>query len=291
MGALLPGFNSAPLIFGRTAPGPTIVLAILALVVIVQIMAVAIALLSQGQTRSRTNDVFAQLAERLNGRYIPESIWTTGAPAIHFSHHGAPASIDIARGRSDSESFTQLRAPWPDDRMRMQVYPEPCLGWAGKLLGIEDLEIGSPEFDRVYLIRGNRPEAIRQVLSANVQECIERLRRFGEHADIFVAIGGGQLLIKKRGFLRSAERLDEFATVALQLFDGALATSQPGIEWMSGRSGGEIEPHCPVCGEPLKADVVRCVRCRTPHHRECWNYSQACAIYGCGEKKCHTTAP
>ena len=39
---------------------------------------------------------------------------------------------------------------------------------------------------------------------------------------------------------------------------------------------------CPVCGCPCKEDdVVSCPRCHTSHHRECWEYVGACAIFGC----------
>jgi hypothetical protein len=37
-----------------------------------------------------------------------------------------------------------------------------------------------------------------------------------------------------------------------------------------------------VCCEQLSQDVVFCVRCKTPHHRDCWEYSGGCSTYGCG---------
>jgi hypothetical protein len=38
---------------------------------------------------------------------------------------------------------------------------------------------------------------------------------------------------------------------------------------------------CPVCGDSDHADEVHCPRCRVGYHRECWDYSAGCAIYGC----------
>lgn len=39
---------------------------------------------------------------------------------------------------------------------------------------------------------------------------------------------------------------------------------------------------CPVCGEEL-ADrpLTRCPHCETPHHSECWDFCEGCAIYAC----------
>ncbi|MHC5539232.1 RING finger protein, partial [Singulisphaera rosea] len=47
----------------------------------------------------------------------------------------------------------------------------------------------------------------------------------------------------------------------------------------------EIEsPICKVCGEPIVTPGVLCVACRTPHHRDCWEFVGSCSIYGCTGK-------
>lgn len=38
---------------------------------------------------------------------------------------------------------------------------------------------------------------------------------------------------------------------------------------------------CPVCCESIRQTAVQCARCRTPHHRECWDYAGTCAMYAC----------
>lgn len=39
--------------------------------------------------------------------------------------------------------------------------------------------------------------------------------------------------------------------------------------------------HCPVCGDPDPAERVTCPVCGVSYHRECWQYFEGCAIYGC----------
>jgi len=41
------------------------------------------------------------------------------------------------------------------------------------------------------------------------------------------------------------------------------------------------EGTCQVCGASMKGGTVRCETCRTPHHRECWNYLGRCSTYAC----------
>jgi hypothetical protein len=45
--------------------------------------------------------------------------------------------------------------------------------------------------------------------------------------------------------------------------------------------GGE----CQVCGSRMEEPVIRCEACRTPHHRECWQYMGRCTTYACKGKR------
>ena len=38
---------------------------------------------------------------------------------------------------------------------------------------------------------------------------------------------------------------------------------------------------CPVCGDEITEDFTTCPRCEVPHHRDCWEFSRGCAVYGC----------
>jgi hypothetical protein len=38
---------------------------------------------------------------------------------------------------------------------------------------------------------------------------------------------------------------------------------------------------CPICTTPLRDPIVRCKRCSSPHHQDCWQYLGRCATYGC----------
>ena len=38
---------------------------------------------------------------------------------------------------------------------------------------------------------------------------------------------------------------------------------------------------CLVCGVSLEEEIRTCTRCETPHHIDCWEYSQGCAVFGC----------
>lgn len=46
-----------------------------------------------------------------------------------------------------------------------------------------------------------------------------------------------------------------------------------------------VDVRCPYCHDAIasRADAVRCGRCATPHHRECWaEHASTCSVHACG---------
>ncbi len=54
----------------------------------------------------------------------------------------------------------------------------------------------------------------------------------------------------------------------------------------------EVQPQglvCQVCGEGVgEREIVKCEKCETPHHRDCWDYAGQCSTFGCGSKGSRT---
>ena len=61
-------------------------------------------------------------------------------------------------------------------------------------------------------------------------------------------------------------------------FAGAEAVKADGVRF--GTTG-----ECQVCGSELGGNVVKCRRCGTPHHADCWKYTGRCSTFGCGSTK------
>jgi hypothetical protein len=63
-----------------------------------------------------------------------------------------------------------------------------------------------------------------------------------------------------------------------------MLTRASGIEFMAEdvvQPLGEVI--CKVCGDNIVSEMVFCRRCKTPHHADCWHFTGACSVYGCGE--------
>jgi hypothetical protein len=45
------------------------------------------------------------------------------------------------------------------------------------------------------------------------------------------------------------------------------------------------EARCGICGTGLGGSRTECRQCETPYHRDCWEYNQGCAIFGCSSRQ------
>jgi hypothetical protein len=261
------------------------------LLIVGVIVALAIAWsVAQAQQHAKTLE---RIAQRFRGRQEPGSLFMRGQVRLRFL--GYPALLKYVQHGKNS-THTAFTITWAEPSFRLEVYPQDILSGFRRLWGMEDIEIGSAEFDRSFFISGNSRSAVRDMLSAEVQALIWKLAQLGSappiHGtrDIQVQFLGGVLTITKPRHLTSYEHLEEFVTLSAELFQAALRTRTTGIEFVTtgpveAKEPDAVESQCQVCGEPLAADLVWCAACKTPHHRECWEYFGGCSTYACGHKQ------
>jgi hypothetical protein len=74
--------------------------------------------------------------------------------------------------------------------------------------------------------------------------------------------------------------------LSAQLYPPAMAAPPAVIEFLQA-AHPLPEGLCPVCGDALgEVAQLACTRCRAPHHRDCFEFSEGCARYGCGGSAC-----
>ena len=71
----------------------------------------------------------------------------------------------VSHGRHYT-TYTRLRAPYLNkDNFRFRIYRKSIFTGLGKLLGMQDIEIGDREFDEAFVIQGNNPDKLKQLFS------------------------------------------------------------------------------------------------------------------------------
>jgi len=80
-------------------------------------------------------------------------------------------SSSTTAGAEHTQNYTRLRAPYVNpDGLRFTVYRASLFSAVGRLLRLQDIRVGYPDFDRDFIIKGNDDVKVR-ALFAN-----ERLR-------------------------------------------------------------------------------------------------------------------
>jgi hypothetical protein len=205
---------------------------------------------------------------------------------VELDFGGVTARLDFTA--SDDEHQTHLTVPLRLPLGRLKLRPQRWGDEIGKFLGLEDIEIGVPDFDQAFIIQGSDPRQIRQILSEQVRAAITALRRrrSGIIDEVHLVVGSGMLRISLNGYLTTEKDLSQFATRCRALFDLLNPQTSHGIEFVDQpRATSAPEADCLICGSPLKDGIVHCAKCKTPHHRDCWQYFGSCSVYGCGQKR------
>ena len=144
------------------------------------------------------------------------------------------------------------------------------------------------------MVQANDAEMARDFLGHQVRWAVGNLQRLVPPGGMLVSINPERLLVQiDRNLGHSTEALDQAVSESLVIHDGLqVGVNRRMSEGISIVTELHLEeemdkgpPICKVCGEMIQeGPVILCTSCRTPHHRECWEYVGSCSIYGCGSK-------
>jgi hypothetical protein len=112
-------------------------------------------------------EVWQRVAARRGGRYLERRWSLLGAQseAIEARVGHAIVRLDlyvVSSGKS-STTYTRARARFAlGAGPRFRVYEEGFFSSLGKALGTQDLELGDPRFDAIFMVKGDDVEALRR---------------------------------------------------------------------------------------------------------------------------------
>jgi hypothetical protein len=150
------------------------------------------------------------------------------------------------------------------------------------LFGRRDFEVGDPEFDRTFELSTSEEGFARKVLTEAVRGVLWSLR-----LEFVWRFSRSGFLLRVRALPRTASDLDRWLVAAFQLLDALPGIDGVGqVRLAAVQERLDEEASCQVCGTALAAGaVVRCAKCRTPHHRDCWEFNGRCSTFACGESR------
>jgi hypothetical protein len=244
-----------------------------------------------GSDLGQLRQTFQRFAELYEGQTHDRQLFES--PKVSFTWHGCRALLSIYEANeSEARFYTQVTFTVPEGwNRRLEIFPQRFQDGDVRYLNVDDIRIGDAQFDPRWIVKSDDQDFARQFLDPRTRQAVEDLRNLVGNDRLLVSLNGSRLMIRKQEILAKFDDLVVFSELASHICDRVLQIwqKQSGIEILDeppakGEEPGD--PTCQVCGAKIPGDVrVYCRRCRTPHHKECWEFNGQCSTYACGEKK------
>jgi hypothetical protein len=119
--------------------------------------------------------IWRQLCNETQAEYVKGGFWK--GDKVQASHGQWTITLDtytVSDGKT-STTYTRLRAPYVNkDGFRFTIYRKGFFSELGKLLGMQDVEVGYPEFDEAFIIKGNDERKLQALFAnARIRQLIE----------------------------------------------------------------------------------------------------------------------
>ncbi len=188
-------------------------------------------------------EVWRQLSEEIGAEFVEGGFWKGNKVQAHVKPWTITLdTYTVSTGKS-SVTYTRMRAPYVNpEGFRFTIYRKNLFSDLGKFLGMQDIEVGDPEFDEAFIIKGNDESKVHD-LFANSK--IRQMTQDQPEIRLEVKDGEGwfgpkfpedvdELSFQVVGVIKDVERLkalfDLFAAVLDQLCQiGSAYKQKPGV--------------------------------------------------------------
>jgi hypothetical protein len=109
-------------------------------------------------------EIWRQLSEEAGGKIV-EGRWGN-ADKVQVQHGEWTMTLDtyVVHAGKTIIVFTRMRAPFVNpEGFRFTIYRKGIFSGIGKMLGMQDIEVGSAEFDDAFVIKGTDESRVRQL--------------------------------------------------------------------------------------------------------------------------------
>jgi hypothetical protein len=111
-------------------------------------------------------EIWSQLSSEIGARYVDGGFWK--GDKVQADHDEWIVTLDtyaVSTGKA-TIVFTRMRAPYVNPGgFQFTVYRKGMFSGIGKMLGMQDIEIGDESFDRDFIVKGNDETRVRELLS------------------------------------------------------------------------------------------------------------------------------
>ena len=112
------------------------------------------------------NELWKQLSEEIGGQFVDGGFWKGNKVVAKASHWTVTLDTYTVSTGKTHVTYTRLRAPFCNpDSFRFTIYKKSVFSLLCKRLGMQDIEIGYPDFDDDFIIQGNNESKLRSLFA------------------------------------------------------------------------------------------------------------------------------
>ena len=123
------------------------------------------------------DEVWKQLSSEFGGDYLYGEYSEGDKVVARVNDWTVTMDSYTITTRMISTTYTRIRAPYVNkDGFHFNIYKEGLFGKIGKFFGMQDIQVGYPEFDKHYIIKGNDEYKVQMLFSnPRIRELIKFL--------------------------------------------------------------------------------------------------------------------
>jgi hypothetical protein len=125
-------------------------------------------------------EIWNELSNQINAEFQEKGIFGKGRVVAHAKEWTITLDTYTVTNGKYSTTYTRMRAPYVNkDGFWFKIYRAGFFSDVGALLGMKDIEVGFPEFDRDFVIKGNQEDKVKALFTnTNIRKLIELQPKF-----------------------------------------------------------------------------------------------------------------
>jgi hypothetical protein len=126
------------------------------------------------------DEVWRQLSQEIGADFGQGGFWKGNKVELHVKPWTITLDTFTVHTQHSHITYTRMRAPYVNpEGFRFTIYRKGVFSELGKLLGMQDIDVGDPDLDDAFIIKGNDESKVVTLLSdARIRQMIQAQPRF-----------------------------------------------------------------------------------------------------------------
>jgi hypothetical protein len=112
------------------------------------------------------DEVWRELSREIGAEFVEGGFWKGNKVQAHVGPWTVTLDTHEVHSQHSHVTYTRVRAPYVNpDGFRFTVYRKGLFTELGKLLGMQDIEVGDPDFDEAFVVKATDEARVQTLLA------------------------------------------------------------------------------------------------------------------------------